>query len=645
MSLAELNLQKREEEIYFFIKATYPQFLHLYIETVPNARFMIMERMINAILREGFVEREVIERKVSHSNHIELDVANGRLSIAIKERYSYNRFKLEKNPNYHHETGEVVEIIHPSFLLHLIRKMNEKETYTNFDGFQAELADSVANMGLALFFQKVTRRKLQSLNMEHGGNTILDLVNHLVKENDRLFDPSLFFEQLCVSGHFLHPCTKSKMGLSIEEIMNFSSEYDSSYQLHFVAIHKDYAYYNPKIERKSIKQFWLEQYPDLYLEFERSCKSHGHNCEDFFLLPVHPWQKKHVLPRLYKEEIENGHIISIPHPMLVKPTLSFRTVLPMTGEANYHFKLPIEIQMTSAIRTVSANSVHNGPELTLILNDILSVEQYFDQSFHIIGEEIGLRFQSKEVNELHFQDRSKNLSYLIRRNPTSLVSTEEQAIVACALFNQSPITEQTLICEIIEQFHLQQQANQSFEENIFLFFKLYVKNLLAGVIPLMSKYGIGLEGHLQNTLIVFKDWKPVKVLVRDLGGVRIDQRRLVKKGFVGSYFPGSVTINDDEVEMQNKVIHTVFQSNIGELTYHLASEYKLNEQVFWEIVSKICHDIFDQLSQDQTLQGNVDKDKEALFSKTVQTKALTLMRLTDDVTDYAYILVRNPIAN
>ncbi|MGM0901568.1 MAG: IucA/IucC family protein [Bacillota bacterium] len=640
MLRSDLKLEKEEMKIYDFLESKFPHLLGLYGNCVSKARFMIMERLVNALLREGFLENEYIEAQLAYSKQLEFIFSRGKLIIPIADRFSYNRFKLECNPIFT-ELNLPSEIVHPSFLLEVMRDVNEEQTktYTNFRGFQAELANSVANLALSLLFQDVRIRELQTVMDNTGSNSIFELAEGLAR-NEELCDKSLFYEQLSVTGHLLHPCTKSKIGLSIEEIMHYSAEFDSTLYVHFVAIHKEVAYHNPKIKGEEIQQFWLREYPELIHELKQSCIKNKQDINDFFIIPIHPWQKENVLDTLYSAELARGQILVVDYAITTKPTLSVRTVLPV--EKNFHIKLPLNIQMTSAVRTISPNSIHNGPEITFIVNDILSKEDYFNKTLHIIGEELGVRFQSTEKSEHNFTDRNKNLSYLIRKTPTSFLDEGEHAVVACALFNLSPVTKRFFLFEMVEQFHLRNRLN-SMEENLFLFFKKYMTVVLSGVIPLMTKYGIGLEGHLQNTLIVLKEWEPVKVLIRDLGGVRIDQKRLERKGLYGTYFPGSVTISEDEIGMQNKVIHTVFQSHIGELTYHLAKEYQVNEQILWDMVKDICTGIFLDLEKDETIKMNVERDRAALFGETIQTKALTLMRLTDDVTDYAFIDLPNPL--
>ncbi|MEB1808462.1 MAG: hypothetical protein LPK26_14420 [Bacillaceae bacterium] len=644
MLLTELNLETKEMKIHDFIATTYPELVNTYLSIVPKARFMIMERMVNALLREGFIQKDQIETQLSQSKPVELTFQKGKIIIPIAEKYSYDRYKLEVNVTFVDHKQTVTEVLHPIFLVELLKEYMEEQniTYTNLEGFQVELADSVANMGLGLLFQETKYEELNAIGHKNNWQTTLELVNGLAP-TDPIFDRALFFEQSCVTGHQLHPCTKSKVGLTIEEIMQYSSEFDQVVELSFVALHKDVVYINPQFEYRQMNEFWSKEYPELYDCFINSCLEKGVNPDEYVVLPVHPWQKEQTIPELYAIELEKGVVFFIDnYRMPTKPTLSVRTVAPISVDKKYHLKLPINVQMTSAVRTISPNSVHNGPELTGIIKTILEREKNFNGTFHVAGEDFGIRFNSTIENDTNAYHRNKNLSLLIRPNPESLVNEDETVMVACGLYSPSPVSSRLVVYEIVDQFHLRRPSH-SLEENVTSFFKKYIDVVLSGIIPLMTRYGIGLEGHLQNSLIVFKDNEPVKAFIRDLGGVRVYKKRLEQQGVPGTFYPNSVTIGDDFVEMQNKVIHTVFQSHIGELTAHLARQYPIEEQELWDIVREVCIDIFTELKQDGTLREDIEMDMAALFGPTVETKALTIMRLKDDVTDYAYIGVPNPL--
>src|SRR5205814_3750937 len=72
-------------------------------------------------------------------------------------------------------------------------------------------------------------------------------------------------------------------------------------------------------------------------------------------LPVHPWQRDHVLDR-YGLAASGLHLPA-------RPLMSLRTL--STG--GWHWKTAVDVQMTIAVRTVSAAAVHNGPAVSGLL--------------------------------------------------------------------------------------------------------------------------------------------------------------------------------------------------------------------------------------------------------------------------------------
>src|SRR3712207_9418033 len=62
------------------------------------------------------------------------------------------------------------------------------------------------------------------------------------------------------------------------------------------------------------------------------------------------------------------------------------------------------------------------------------------------------------------------------------------------------------------------------------FLQRYCEVCLPGFLTVMSRYGVSLEGHLQNSILVFRGGEPVCILVRDFGGVRILRERLGRQG-------------------------------------------------------------------------------------------------------------------
>jgi siderophore synthetase component len=639
-----LTIQKLEHEelaVYTLLENKYPDLTDDFLRKVSIARFKIMERLINALLRENIIRKENIIEE--NENIIKINNLGSTFLIPIVRKYSYNRYELN-NVFYTDKQGNQSTLIHPLDLLKLLMKKEKEQghIYPNLDLFQKEVANSVANMALALVFEDEKKQRYAKICQENNWTSTIELVNGLARD-DISFDKVTFFEQMCVTGHHQHPCTKSKIGFTPQNVILYSPEFGRVTSLVFVALHKDVAFYKIEEDNKQLNQFWYNDYPELYDQFYASCLHNGKDIGDYILLPVHPWQWDNVIQKMYSNEIELGDIFYIRNFKLPsRPTLSVRTMSPIGREKKYHIKLPLHVQMTSALRLISPNSVQNGPELTRLLRQILKVEKKFNGKLDIVGEGVGIRFKSTNVDETDYDNKSKNLSVLLRDNPLSLLHDDETAVVGCALLNSSPVSNKSLLIEIIENYNDKHDFNL-LEDNVLLFFRKFIDVLLNSTIPLMTRYGIGLEGHLQNSLIVFKDNEPHRIIVRDLGGLRIDMKRLEKQGYFGEFHPDSVIIGLDHQEMHNKVIHTVFQNHIGELTLHLSNHFKMDESLLWSMVRNDCYKVFAKLKEDIDLDAEVDLDMAAIFAPVVKTKALTVMRLFNNVTNYTYTCVPNPL--
>jgi siderophore synthetase component len=166
--------------------------------------------------------------------------------------------------------------------------------------------------------------------------------------------------------------------------------------------------------------------------------------------------------------------------------------------------------------------------------------------------------------------------------------------------------------------------------------------VLPGFLTLMVKYGIGLEGHLQNSVPVFKDGRPVRLLFRDWGGARIYRERLERRGLSVDFYPGSLAVTDDPKEMRNKVFYAVFQNHMGEIVLQACKGFGLSERELWREVSRLTNETFDRLASSPEHERDAAQDREALYKANVDHKALTRMRLAPEGGD-RYAPVANPL--
>jgi len=163
------------------------------------------------------------------------------------------------------------------------------------DGLAVELDNSVANLALA----RAAPRPKPTLT-----GTLAQL------------------EQAVVDGHPLHPCCRTRLGMSTLDVLRYAPEHHPIVRLHVVRV--------PPAR-------WYGDGPPLLL--------------------VHPWQRDHLLDS-YPWLVPVGRVAA-------RPLMSLRTMAPAGG--THHLKTAVDVRMTSAVRTVSPAAIRNGPALSALV--------------------------------------------------------------------------------------------------------------------------------------------------------------------------------------------------------------------------------------------------------------------------------------
>ncbi|WP_230593276.1 IucA/IucC family C-terminal-domain containing protein [Coxiella burnetii] len=95
-------------------------------------------------------------------------------------------------------------------------------------------------------------------------------------------------------------------------------------------------------------------------------------------------------------------------------------------------------------------------------------------------------------------------------------------------------------------------------QKAFDYFKRHVALTLNAFLDLYLMYGIALEAHTQNTLIVFKEGCPTRFINRDLGGIYIHMPTLQQQDFTLLQDVPTLILTSDPKVARYKILHTVY---------------------------------------------------------------------------------------
>lgn len=434
----------------------------------------------------------------------------------------------------------------------------------------------------------------------------------LKKNND--IDDVLYSESLIFEGHPTHPLTKTKLPLSMEEVRTYSPEFEKIINLKVMLIHNEYVNVTTILDHS---QFILNEVIPEYLdELHTFMNDRERLLKDYKVILVHPWQYEHTIRNKFKEWLQNHILISTPFHVPSKATSSFRTMSLINHP--YHVKLPVNVQATSAVRTVSPETTIDGPKLSQALHRELNQYTQLD----VVLEPYGLFAKTDS-------DDARQLACIIREKP--FIKNDGILLVTGALVNKNVVDN-----EITVDSYLKWMNDDINQHTIHQFMRNYTRQLVTPLLALIQDYGIALEAHMQNTLVHLGPEYQIQFIVRDLGGSRIDIKTLSQK-LKHIEVENKSLLADSIEEVIMKFQHAVVQNQLAELIFHFKKyEFIKEEELFNIIQEEIEVAINDTKPHADTL-------RKVLFGPTITVKALLKMRMKKKVKKYLNISLDNPI--
>ena len=434
----------------------------------------------------------------------------------------------------------------------------------------------------------------------------------LKKNND--IDDVLYSESLIFEGHPTHPLTKTKLPLSMEEVRTYSPEFEKIINLKVMLIHNEYVNVTTILDHS---QFILnEVIPEYIDELHTFMNDRERLLKDYKVILVHPWQYEHTIRNKYKEWLQDYILISTPFHVPSKATSSFRTMSLINHP--YHVKLPVNVQATSAVRTVSPETTIDGPKLSQALHRELNQYTQLDVAL----EPYGLFAKTDS-------DDARQLACIIREKP--FIKDDGILLVTGALVNKNVVDN-----EITVDSYLKWMNDDINQHTIHQFMRNYTRQLVTPLLALIQDYGIALEAHMQNTLVHLGPEYQIQFIVRDLGGSRIDIKTLSQK-LKHIEVENKSLLADSIEEVIMKFQHAVVQNQLAELIFHFKKYDFIKEEELFNIIQEEI-----EVAINDT-KPHADTLRKVLFGPTITVKALLKMRMKKKVKKYLNISLDNPI--
>ena len=449
-------------------------------------------------------------------------VGDGAVRLRLREGGALQRHRLRGGPVLHGSRE-----LQPHELLHLVA------------GAEPSGADAVA-------------RDLRAA-VEHARVTLAARHDLTPRRGDLLAGERL----AATRGRPFHPTARAAAGWTAEELAAYGPMRPDALALAWVGVRRDRLRFGAGAGSDRLADLLLDP-----AERERLTAPD----EELCLLPVHPWQLHHVLPREFARELAAGVVRPVAGALgSFRPTASLRTLCsPLPGR---HVKLPLGIATLGATRLLPPRYLDNGERAERLMRALLERDPALRRRVALCDEQTWCGWGGDE-----FGDRSGQLAAQLRTYPAGVLDEPGTlALPMAALAAHEWRTLGPALCDGLEPVEFFGALAAAFAE-------VGVRFLRYGVLP---------ELHGQNVVVTLRDGLPERFVLRDHDTLRLHPAWIAAAGVPDPGYrvkPGAPqSLRLDRADVLVGYLQTLgFQVNLRGIADALGRHHGIDEGVFWQ---------------------------------------------------------------
>ncbi|KTD33089.1 FrgA protein [Legionella nautarum] len=444
-----------------------------------------------------------------------------------------------------------------------LKQENPASLFFNWQVLHEEIEAAIANEAMAQVYRQRWQRELK-----RQIGTERNFWEWLCKDNNAHEAFELLEQWGCI-GFTYYPGLKAKLGFSRREVLQYSPEFNAQLSLHWCAIDKAAA--NTDAGKLGYQELIKRQFSEEYKLWQEKLRFKQQNPDNFYPLPVHPWQWRNQLQHSFASLLDNKQLILLPHHQSVKPSLAISSMMPQAKNASY-LNLSLDLDGCQPIASMANYSKE--------LNQLLEKHQHYQKSLLIVEKLAELTVDGNAIPSY----QQKQLAVALSENPNQKIQEGQRLVPLAALFADSPSSEAPLLLEIIAASNLCPLS----------YFQQYCQKLLEGQLHLLLQYGLALAGDWQTTLILIHENQPQAIVFRGFNQLAICQQPIYQQQRLGAL--SSMTTSTLK-EVCQQFIQTNLQNNLSLWINCLSRSYGLEPLKLWQVVACTIKSNFARLTR------------------------------------------------
>ncbi|QNK62308.1 IucA/IucC family siderophore biosynthesis protein [Pedobacter sp. PAMC26386] len=381
-----------------------------------------------------------------------------------------------------------------------------------------------------------------------------------------------------MEGHPWMIVNKGRLDFNHTDYLNYAPEANQHVQLLWIAVHKSRATFNAVKEINEEAFFEAELGKEKLVQFRAILSAKNRDASAYLFMPVHEWQWNNKLLIIFAADIANQLLIPLETgDDLYSPQQSIRTFFNLSNPGKHYVKTAISILNTGTVRGLPPKQLAIAPRLTswlkdMLLNDICLQEM----GLILLGEVATIGYLHPSYNEIIDPPFQYNefLGVLWRESPGQFIKPEEQLMTMASLLYIDD-QGQSFVAELIKKSGL------STEEWLMSYLNAYLKPLL----QIYYQHSVCVNPHGENVILVFKDYVPVRMILKDFAGdILLNEEAQAK---LPKDFSEHMILSSNPENVPLVILIGVFEAYFRYLSDILQTAAGYPEKSFWKCVYNV----------------------------------------------------------
>ncbi|WP_299242944.1 GNAT family N-acetyltransferase [uncultured Aquimarina sp.] len=444
-------------------------------------------------------------------------------------------------------------------------------------------------------------------------------------------------EQSMTEGHPGFVANNGRIGFDSSDYRSYAPEAGNSFSLLWLAGHKSRAVYAATDTLPYDVLIRQELDADTLKNFRESIQNRGFDPDEYFFIPMHPWQWFNKLANIFSPEIATGNLICLGYgPDQYLAQQSIRTLFNNTNPKKFYTKTALSILNMGFMRGLPLYYLGTAPKMAIWLEELLYNDPYIQETgFRMLSEIASVSYVNPYFEEFGVHnDYNKMLASLWRESPMTAIKGGQQPMTMAAFLHVDHQGE-ALLPKIISASGL----------TIGDWLGRYLKAYLSPLLHCFYHFDLVFMPHGENIIMVLEDHIPVHALLKDI----TEEACILNPDIeLPDHLKRMYAPVPEDVKLLS-IFTDIFDGFFRFMSHVLEAHAGFSETDFWSVVANNIHEYQDRYPEKEAKFKQYD-----LFSSEFHLSCLNRLQLNNhkqmiDLDDPVALLqfagkLENPIA-